>query len=131
MQAFQGARIKSCLEVYYVFAYNAAKFLMETANTVLFQPFQLGDIQLQHRIVMAPMTRMRCNTLGEPGELAVEYYSQRASTPGTLIIAEGSIIAAQASGYPFISGLWSNAQVAGWKKVSNVNVHLTACVCLL
>jgi NADPH2 dehydrogenase len=69
---------------------------------------------------MAPLTRLRANTQNEPQEMAVEYYSQRACIPGTLIIAEGSIIAEKAGGMPYIAGLWTETQIAGWKKASRI-----------
>lgn len=67
---------------------------------------------------MAPLTRMRANEKGELGEMSVEYYSQRASAPGTLIIAEATLIAAKAAGYPYMPGIWSEEHIAGLKKAS-------------
>ncbi len=90
------------------------------ANAALFQPYQIGDLLLQHRIVMAPLTRMRANEKGELGEMSVEYYSQRASAPGTLIIAEATLIAAKAAGYPYMPGIWSEEHITGLKKASSL-----------
>ncbi|KAA1467033.1 NADH:flavin oxidoreductase/NADH oxidase [Dentipellis sp. KUC8613] len=87
------------------------------SSSKLFQPFQLGDITLQNRIVLAPMTRYRSNDAHEPQSVAEEYYSQRASVPGTLLITEATFIAPQASGYTNVPGIWSETQIAQWKKV--------------
>jgi N-ethylmaleimide reductase len=85
----------------------------------LYDPIQLGDIALKNRIVMAPLTRNRSK--GRiPGELAVEYYRQRASAG--LIIAEASQISPMAQGYLDTPGIYSPAQVAAWRKVTDA-VH--------
>ncbi|THH14382.1 hypothetical protein EW146_g5951 [Bondarzewia mesenterica] len=81
--------------------------------------------QLQHRIVMAPMTRLRANNRHEHTDLGLEYYSQRASVPGTLIIAEATLIAAKAGGYPSgpsVPGIWTDEHIARWKKITE-EVH--------
>lgn len=83
----------------------------------LFNPIKVGNVELKHRIAMAPLTRNR-SPKHIPGELVQEYYEQRASTPGTLLITEATFIAPQASGYaPLVPGIWSEEQVEGWKKV--------------
>lgn len=86
----------------------------------LFTPFELGPTQLRNRIVMAPMTRNRAGHGGVPTDLNTLYYAQRA-TAG-LIITEGSPISPQAVGYPNTPGIYTEAQVAGWKKVTDA-VH--------
>lgn len=83
----------------------------------LFQPIRVGTANLQHRVVMAPMSRFRANAQHVQGPLAVEYYKQRTSVPGTLAITEGTIIAAQAGGNKNIPGIWSDEQISGWSKV--------------
>ncbi|EMD36589.1 hypothetical protein CERSUDRAFT_115624 [Gelatoporia subvermispora B] len=88
----------------------------------LFQPIQVGDVQLQHRIVLAPLTRLRADKTHAHTDLAVEYYKQRASTPGTLLISEGTFISAKAGGYANVPGLWTDEQLAAWKKVTDA-VH--------
>ena len=88
------------------------------ATSKLFQPIQVGSVTLQHRVVMAPVTRYRGNAKHTPTDLVVEYYAARASIPGTLIISEATIIAHKSSGDTFhIPGIWSDEQVAAWKKV--------------
>ncbi|OSX62203.1 hypothetical protein POSPLADRAFT_1143395 [Postia placenta MAD-698-R-SB12] len=88
----------------------------------LFQPTKVGKTMLAHRVVMSPMTRCRANAAHVHGDLAVEYYAQRATVPGTLLITEGTIIAGKAGGYPFIPGIWSDEQVTAWKRVTDA-VH--------
>jgi N-ethylmaleimide reductase len=86
----------------------------------LFSPFLMGDLTLPNRIVMAPMTRSRAGEGNVPGPLAVTYYVQRASAG--LIITEGSQVSPQGVGYVRTPGIYSAAQVAGWKKVTDA-VH--------
>jgi len=81
----------------------------------LFAPASLGALTLSNRIVMAPMTRSRA-TGNVPNALMVEYYEQRASAG--LIITEGTSPSPNGLGYARIPGLYSEAQVAGWKAVT-------------
>jgi N-ethylmaleimide reductase len=85
----------------------------------LYDPLQLGDIALANRIVMAPLTRNRA-TGGVPTALMAEYYRQRASAG--LIIAEASPISPMAQGYLDTPGIYSDAQVAAWRPVTEA-VH--------
>jgi N-ethylmaleimide reductase len=89
----------------------------------LFTPFQAGDIALDNRIVMAPLTRNRA-TGQVPTELMVEYYRQRANpaTGAGLIITEATPIGPMAHGYLDTPGLHTEEQVAAWKKVTDA-VH--------
>jgi N-ethylmaleimide reductase len=83
----------------------------------LFSPLKIGPYQLKHRLVMAPLTRMRAQKPSlAPRPLNVEYYAQRA-TPGGLIIAEASPIAATGFGSPGVPGIYSQAQIKGWRDV--------------
>lgn len=83
----------------------------------LFSPISLGKLELQHRVVMAPLTRMRSALPGNiPQAINVEYYSQRA-TKGGLIITEASQISPQGQGYPATPGIHSREQVDGWRKI--------------
>ncbi|MGO8063959.1 alkene reductase [Rhizobium leguminosarum] len=86
----------------------------------LLSPIQLGPYTLRNRTVMAPLTRSRAGDGDTPTSLAVDYYRQRA-TAG-LIITEGSQISPQGKGYPRTPGIFSDAQVAGWEKVTRA-VH--------
>ena len=83
----------------------------------LFQPARVGTANLQHRVVMAPMTRRRANAQHVTGPLDVEYYKQRTSVPGTLAITGGTIIAAQAGGFTNVPGIWNDEQIKGWLPV--------------
>src|SRR5215469_14952837 len=83
----------------------------------LFSPLKVGPYQLAHRVVMAPLTRMRAARPSlAPRPLNAEYYAQRA-TPGGLIIAEASPVAATGFGNPGVPGIYTEEQVAGWRRV--------------
>lgn len=86
----------------------------------LFSPAKLGDITLNNRIIMAPLTRNRAGEGGVPQAMNAIYYEQRA-TAG-LIVTEATPISAMAHGYPALPGIYTDAQVAGWKKVTEA-VH--------
>ncbi|ORY86243.1 hypothetical protein BCR37DRAFT_344145 [Protomyces lactucae-debilis] len=88
----------------------------------LFKPLKVGDIELKHRVVMAPLTRMRAKEGHVPWEKAVDYYSQRASVPGTLLVTEATFISEQAGGYPTCPGIFNDEQVKVWRKVTDA-VH--------
>ena len=83
----------------------------------LFSPVQIGPYQLKHRLVLAPLTRMRAAKPSlAPRPLNAEYYAQR-TTPGGLLIAEASPVAATAFGSPGVPGIYTEGQIAGWRKV--------------
>jgi N-ethylmaleimide reductase len=86
----------------------------------LWDPVKLGNITLPHRFAMAPMTRSRAKPDGSPGDLATEYYAQRASLG--LIITEGTQPSDDGQGYTTTPGIYTDAHVAGWKKVTSA-VH--------
>ena len=84
----------------------------------LFQPITVGKSALKNRVVMAPMTRTRSTTAAVPHlPLVKEYYTQRAITPGTLLVSEGAFIAAKAGGIPHVPGLYTDEQLTAWKEV--------------
>lgn len=85
----------------------------------LFSPIQIGPYRLSNRIIMAPLTRMRAPE-SIPTELMARYYSQRASAG--LIISEATAISAQGIGYPNIPGIYNDAQIKAWKKITEA-VH--------
>ncbi|OCH86991.1 NADH:flavin oxidoreductase/NADH oxidase [Obba rivulosa] len=66
----------------------------------LFQSAQVGELSLSHRVVLAPLTRIRASRAHVIREFAADYYAQRASTAGTLLVSEGTIISPEAGGYP-------------------------------
>ncbi|QCF27126.1 alkene reductase [Hydrocarboniclastica marina] len=94
---------------------------MDRKNDPLFEPFQLGSIQLPNRVLMAPLTRSRATQPGDvPNDMNARYYRQRASAG--LILSEATQISPQGKGYAFTPGIHSRAQIAGWKKVTDA-VH--------
>jgi N-ethylmaleimide reductase len=83
----------------------------------LFSPLQIGRYHLKHRVALAPLTRMRAAKPSlAPRVLNTEYYAQRA-TPGGLLIAEASPVMASGFGSPGVPGIYSDAQIAGWREV--------------
>lgn len=86
----------------------------------LFSPVTLGSIELSNRMVMAPLTRNRSSMEGVPQDMNVTYYEQRA-TAG-LIITEATPISPMGHGYPLLPGIYTDAQIVGWKKVTDA-VH--------
>ena len=89
---------------------------MTITDINLFKPLKVGDIEVQTRIAMAPLTRCRApNHLLT--DLAPIYYSQRSSSPGTLLISEATYISEAASGYETDPGIYNEAQVKVWSKV--------------
>lgn len=88
--------------------------------TSLFDPIDLGALHLNNRIVMAPLTRSRAIAGEVPNPLAPEYYAQRASMG--LIISEATQVSPSGQGYPNTPGIFSDAQIEGWKAVTEA-VH--------
>lgn len=88
--------------------------------TTLFDPLQMGELTLPNRIIMAPLTRCRASAGRVPNVLMAEYYAQRAEAG--LILSEATSVCAQGVGYPDTPGIWSEAQVEGWKRVTEA-VH--------
>jgi N-ethylmaleimide reductase len=87
-------------------------------DSLLFTPLRVGAFSLEHRVVMAPLTRLRSTQPGDiPNDLMAEYYGQRASKGG-LIVSEATQISLQGKGYPAAPGIYSPEQVEGWKKVT-------------
>jgi len=88
--------------------------------TDLFTPLKLGALTLPNRIVLAPLTRCRASEGRVPNTLMAEYYTQRASAG--LILSEATSVDPMGVGYPDTPGIWSDAQVAGWRAVTDA-VH--------
>jgi N-ethylmaleimide reductase len=87
---------------------------------MLFEPYALRGLQLKNRSVMSPMTRSRAVDASTPNALMAEYYAQRADAG--LIITEGTSPSPNGLGYARIPGLYNDAQVKGWKIVTDA-VH--------
>ena len=93
--------------------------MLETTQITLSSPISLGDLSLEHRIIMAPLTRSRSVQPDSiPGDLMREYYEQRTSEGG-LIIGEATNISLKSRGWLGAPGLYSDPQVAGWKKITS------------
>lgn len=90
------------------------------ASSKLFSPIQVGKALLQHRVVLAPLTRFRAHADHVHSDVAIEYYAQRANVPGSLLITEGTFPSPQAGGMRNVPGIWSEAQIAAWKPVRSV-----------
>ncbi|KAK5022712.1 hypothetical protein LTR13_011421 [Exophiala sideris] len=86
----------------------------------LFTPLRIGDIELSHRLILAPCTRCR-SPEQIPGQLNIEYYSQRA-TKGGLLIIEATFISPGAGSFARVPGIVQTDQIEGWKKVTSA-VH--------
>jgi N-ethylmaleimide reductase len=92
--------------------------------STLFEPIQVGNLALAHRVVMAPLTRNRASPGQVPNELMRDYYAQRAdpATGAALIITEATQISRQGQGYLDTPGLFNATQVAGWRRITDA-VH--------
>ncbi|KAG0698633.1 hypothetical protein DFH29DRAFT_87370 [Suillus ampliporus] len=88
----------------------------------LFMPIQVGHMNLSHRIVLAPLTRLRAYPTHVPGPHAATYYAQRASVPGTFLVSEATFISQAAGGTDFVPGIYTQEQIEGWTKVTDA-VH--------
>ena len=94
---------------------------MSTPASPLFTPAAVGPLSLPNRIVMAPMTRARSSQPGNvPNALMATYYAQRAGAG--LIVTEATQISPQGQGYSFTPGIHDDAQIAGWRLVTDA-VH--------
>jgi len=88
--------------------------------TTLFDSVKLGDLILPNRIVMAPLTRSRAGKARVPNSLMRDYYVQRAGAG--LILTEATSVMPMGVGYADTPGIWSEAQIEGWKLVTE-GVH--------
>ncbi|QKX53782.1 uncharacterized protein TRUGW13939_00862 [Talaromyces rugulosus] len=89
----------------------------------LFKPLQVGRVELAHRIAMAPLTRFRADENHVPIlPMVQDYYTQRASVPGTLLVTEATLISAQSGTYANIPGIYTREQIDAWRKVTD-SVH--------
>ena len=84
---------------------------------MLFETFQLGSLTLKNRVVMAPLTRSRATAGHIPTDLMATYYAQRAEAG--LIITEGTSPSINGAGYPRIPGVYTDAQVKAWQKITS------------
>ncbi|WP_374443190.1 alkene reductase [Stella sp.] len=95
----------------------------------LLDPITVGDLRLANRVVMAPLTRTRASEPGRvPNDLMRDYYVQRASAG--MILSEATSVTPMGVGYPRTPGIWSDAQVAGWRRITDA-VHAAGGTMLL
>ena len=92
-------------------------------TSALFTPLQVGRLTLSHRIVLAPLTRYRATKDHVHTELGVDYYAQRSSFPGSLLITEATAIHPAAGASRHAPYIYTDAQVQAWKKVHLIPVH--------
>ncbi|KAJ9136709.1 hypothetical protein NKR23_g9658 [Pleurostoma richardsiae] len=93
----------------------------------LFSPLDVGSVKLEHRIAMAPLTRYRAtDDLVPMKDIVKEYYEQRASVPGTLLITEATQISPRAIGRSNVPGIWTGEQVAAWREIVDA-IHAKGC----
>lgn len=92
------------------------------AESRLFKPLKVGKMLLKHRVGMCPLTRYRADDDHVPTATMKEYYSQRASVEGTLIITEATFISPAQSGYNNVPGIYNEAQIEAWRTVTDA-VH--------
>ena len=88
--------------------------------SALFTPIQVGRLTLSHRVVLAPLTRSRATKDHVHTKLGVEYYTQRSSVPGSLLVTEGTVIHPAAGVDPHVPYIYTDAQVEAWKKVHHI-----------
>lgn len=86
------------------------------SQPVLLSPIKIGDHTLDHRIVLAPLTRLRNTADGVPQDHCTDYYVQRTTKNG-LLISEATVISPVTDGYKFAPGIYTEHQIEGWKKV--------------
>ncbi|CCB64140.1 MULTISPECIES: alkene reductase [unclassified Hyphomicrobium] len=96
--------------------------------TTLFDPLKAGAFSLKNRVVLAPLTRCRASAGRVPNDMMLEYYVQRASAG--LMLTEATSVTPMGVGYPDTPGIWSEEQVAGWKKITDA-VHAAGGTILL
>ncbi|KXN87829.1 putative inactive dehydrogenase EasA, partial [Leucoagaricus sp. SymC.cos] len=96
---------------------------MSSSTSRLFQPITVGQMRLNHRVVLAPLTRVRTDKYHVPSlPVMKEYYAQRASTPGTFLITEATFIAPEAGGLKHVPGIYNQDQAAAWTNITE-SVH--------
>ncbi|KAL5338401.1 hypothetical protein BJX70DRAFT_388620 [Aspergillus crustosus] len=91
-------------------------------SSKLFTSLKVGNLNLSHRITLSPMTRLRVADGHIPLDIVPEYYAQRATTPGTLLVTEAILISTRPGVYTHVPGIYNDAQIAAWRKVTDA-VH--------
>ena len=96
------------------------------AESRLFKPLKIGNVEVKHRVAMPSLTRLRASDDRIPSAMMKEYYSQRAAVPGTLILTEGTFMSPICGGFPNAPGIWSREQVDAWRPITD-EVHRKGC----
>ncbi|KAI8650904.1 Oxidored-FMN domain-containing protein [Fusarium keratoplasticum] len=99
---------------------------MSATQSNLWKPLKLGNVTLTHRIALAPLTRLRNDEEHLPMDIMTQYYTDRASTPGTLLVSEATGISKAAEAAPHTPGISSPEQVAAWSRIYNA-IHSKGC----
>ncbi|KAI5963059.1 uncharacterized protein KGF55_002851 [Candida pseudojiufengensis] len=92
-------------------------------GTLVFEPIKVGDVTLSNRIVYCPTTRFRAAKSSQevgahlPSDLMLEYYSQRAQYPGTLLVTEATYVSRAAGGYDDVPAISTEEETKAWKKI--------------
>jgi len=91
------------------------------SSSNLFQPIKVGKLTLNHRVVLAPVTRFRATQKTHVPILPLvgQFYAQRSSCPGTLLISEAVFISPKAGGFDNVPGIWNKSQISSWKEVNS------------
>ncbi|KAF4980171.1 hypothetical protein FZEAL_3749 [Fusarium zealandicum] len=90
---------------------------MLASDSKIWQPLKLGNVTISHRLALAPLTRFRNDDNHAPLDLMTQYYSDRASVPGTLIISEATGVSKAAEAAPNLPAIASAEQVEGWQRI--------------
>src|SRR5471032_2319945 len=106
-----------CIHIFQTLNFTYRRITMSK----LMSAIKVGPYEISHRVVMAPLTRMRAEEGAIPGPLMAEYYAQR-SSPGAFLIGEATIAAPDGNGYLGAPGLFDDRQIAGWRLVTDA-VH--------
>ncbi|THV03538.1 NADH:flavin oxidoreductase/NADH oxidase [Dendrothele bispora CBS 962.96] len=88
----------------------------------LFEPIKIGHMELKHRVVLAPLTRLRNDNDFVSLDVVRDHYAQRASVPGTLLISEAMGVFPKGVAYLNFPGIWKEEQIVKWKKITD-SVH--------
>ncbi|ODV64894.1 NADH:flavin oxidoreductase/NADH oxidase [Hyphopichia burtonii NRRL Y-1933] len=104
-------------------------------DTKVFSPIKVGENEISHKIVMAPSARTRAALNEEPSDLQLKHYNDRTQFPGSLVIAEGTVLSPKTGGVWGAPGIYNHSQVQGWKKITQtihdnnsfISLQLWAC----
>lgn len=89
------------------------------SETNLFKPLKVGTVELSHRLVIAPLTRLRATEDHIPTDLMLKHYDDLTKTPGLLIITEATFVDHEAGGLAYVPGVYHQKHLEGWKKITD------------